>query len=300
MSTSPENGDSNVSVSTAIVISFNKTIKPNTLTTNIENTSCSGSVQLSENSFSSCIQMSASPVASDGNKSFTVNPLSNLALSTSYTLRLTSQIKDEENRSIDTTIINFSTANTVLPTDMIFWITDQTHNGDFATEGGGSARVGADSFCANDTNKPDGFSNYHGILEISENDTISQMYDNFSLTNGRIMHLGGLLKLWDNFTYIDNATFSSNNPYSEISDNITWLGRAARVDDCYSMPTRNFGYHCRNWSYDGGLGPGGRGPYTGAVLYPGRMGSSGALCAPTPGSENVCNVPNKLSCIAVP
>ena len=43
-----------------ISITFNEAIDTNSITTNTSNTSCTGSLQISSDNFSSCVQMSAS------------------------------------------------------------------------------------------------------------------------------------------------------------------------------------------------------------------------------------------------
>lgn len=64
------------------------------VTTNTSNTSCSGSIQLSSDNFSSCIQMSSSPASSNSNKTFTLDPSDNLTYTTTYLTRVTTGVKD--------------------------------------------------------------------------------------------------------------------------------------------------------------------------------------------------------------
>ncbi len=64
------------------------------VTTNTSDTSCSGSFQLSSDTFSTCVQMSSSPSSSNSDKTFTVDPSSNLSYATSYKIRVTTGVKD--------------------------------------------------------------------------------------------------------------------------------------------------------------------------------------------------------------
>ena len=53
-----------------------------------------GSTSLSSDNFSSCVQMSSSPTSSNSDKTFTVDPTSNLSYSTTYKIRVTTGVKD--------------------------------------------------------------------------------------------------------------------------------------------------------------------------------------------------------------
>ena len=65
------------------------------VTTNTSDTSCSRTVQVSSDSFSNCVQMSSSPIASSDYKTFTFTPSSSLSFSTTYKIRITTGVKDE-------------------------------------------------------------------------------------------------------------------------------------------------------------------------------------------------------------
>ena len=59
-STSPTDNLSSVSISENISVTFSESMKTTSITTNTSDTSCSGSLQLSSDSFSSCVQMGSS------------------------------------------------------------------------------------------------------------------------------------------------------------------------------------------------------------------------------------------------
>ena len=69
------------------------------VTTNTSNTSCSGSLQLSSDSFSSCVQMGSSPSSSD-NLTFTVTPSPKMFYSTTYKIRVTTAAEDSAGNNI--------------------------------------------------------------------------------------------------------------------------------------------------------------------------------------------------------
>ena len=64
------------------------------ITINTSDTSCSGTVQVSSDNFSTCVQMSSSYSVSNSNKTFTFDPSDNLSYLTTYKIRVTSGVKD--------------------------------------------------------------------------------------------------------------------------------------------------------------------------------------------------------------
>jgi uncharacterized delta-60 repeat protein len=99
-STSPADSDSEVSVSTTISTTFSETMNTSSLTANTSGTSCSGTIQVSSDNFSTCVQMSSSPVASNSNKTFTVTPSSILSYTTTYKIRVTSGVQDSSGNGL--------------------------------------------------------------------------------------------------------------------------------------------------------------------------------------------------------
>ena len=93
-SISPSNGTSSVSLTSSISVIFSEPMDATSVTTNSSGTSCSGTIQLSSDSFSTCVQMSASPSESNSYKTFSVSPTSSLSSSTNYKLRVTTGVKD--------------------------------------------------------------------------------------------------------------------------------------------------------------------------------------------------------------
>jgi hypothetical protein len=93
-STSPSNGTTSVSLTSSISVTFSEQMDATSVTTNSSGTSCSGTIQLSSDSFSTCVQMSSSPSESNSYKTFSVSPSSSLSSSTTYKIRVTTGVKD--------------------------------------------------------------------------------------------------------------------------------------------------------------------------------------------------------------
>jgi len=72
----------------------------NSVTVNSSNTCLSGTIQVSSDSFSTCILMTTQPSASNSNKTFSVDPSENLSLSTTYKIRVTTGVKDTSGNTL--------------------------------------------------------------------------------------------------------------------------------------------------------------------------------------------------------
>jgi len=81
-STYPSNSASSVAPNISLTVTFSEAMDATTITTNSSGTSCLGTLQLSSDSFSTCVQMSASTSISNSNKTFTLDPASNLSYET--------------------------------------------------------------------------------------------------------------------------------------------------------------------------------------------------------------------------
>ena len=96
----PTDNQSGVSISDNISATFSETMNTTTVTTNTSDTSCSGTLQVSSDSFSTCVKMISSPSSSNSNKSFTVDPSDNLSYSTTYKIRITTGVKDSSGNTL--------------------------------------------------------------------------------------------------------------------------------------------------------------------------------------------------------
>jgi len=93
VSTTADN-QSLVSITDNIIVTFSEAMDTTYVTTNTDNTSCYGTLEVSSDNFSSCVQMSSAPASSSDNITFTLDPSDNLTFSTTYKTRVTTGVKD--------------------------------------------------------------------------------------------------------------------------------------------------------------------------------------------------------------
>ena len=99
-STDPVDGATNVPNNTNALIVFNRAANTSTITTNTADTSCSGSLQLSNDNFATCVQMAGPPVANGSDTAFTLSPAVPLAGGTTYKTRVTTAAQDTVGNSL--------------------------------------------------------------------------------------------------------------------------------------------------------------------------------------------------------
>ncbi len=93
-SASPTDNSTYNSVAATVAVTFSEKMETNTVTTNTSDTTCSGSFQLSSDNFTSCIIISAAPVASDNDTIFTITPASSLSAATTFKVKISSSVTD--------------------------------------------------------------------------------------------------------------------------------------------------------------------------------------------------------------
>ncbi len=93
---SPANGSSTIRGG-AITVIFSEEMDPSTLTTNTTDNTCSGTIQVSNDDFTTCIQMAAEPSSDTSNSVFTIKPASVLDRSETYTIKIASTASDIAN-----------------------------------------------------------------------------------------------------------------------------------------------------------------------------------------------------------
>jgi uncharacterized delta-60 repeat protein len=76
-----------------IQVTFNEDMNPTRVTTNVGGNSCSGSLQVSSDSFATCVSMASAPATGD-NRTFTINPSASLNSGTVYQVRVTAPAAD--------------------------------------------------------------------------------------------------------------------------------------------------------------------------------------------------------------
>ena len=103
-----------VSITDNITVTFSEAMDNTSVTTNTDNASCSGTLRVSSDNFSSCVQMSSTPASSTDNKTFTLDPYDNLTSSTTYKTRVTTGVKDTAGNAMSSqynTSSGFTTAD---------------------------------------------------------------------------------------------------------------------------------------------------------------------------------------------
>ena len=96
----PFNLHERIPLNTSIVVTFNETMKIPTLTTSTTGTVCRGSVQLSLNSFATCVQMARDPEPAVDRKTFVITPASNLTENRAYQLKVTTAATDSSGNNL--------------------------------------------------------------------------------------------------------------------------------------------------------------------------------------------------------
>jgi len=90
-----------IAVSTLISITFDEPMDVTSITCNTTGTAPSGTIQLSDDNFVTCIRMSDDPVTSNGNKTFQITPASNLEYETTYKIKITTDAQDAVGNNLE-------------------------------------------------------------------------------------------------------------------------------------------------------------------------------------------------------
>lgn len=159
LSTAPAAAATNVALGTTISVTFDEPMNPGTLTTNTADTTCSGSFQVSNDGFATCVRMTAAPVVSGGGATFTITPFANLLASNQYQVRITTAAMDLAGNAL---AVQFTAAN-FFTTGKLVFVTASSYTGGGlgGVTGGGSA----DAKCGTDTNYP-GTGTYKALISL--------------------------------------------------------------------------------------------------------------------------------------
>ena len=112
-SESPTDNSTYNSPATTVAVTFSENMATGSVTTNTSDTTCSGSFQLSSDNFTTCIKMSAAPVASDNDTTFTITPASSLSAATTFKVKITTSVTDISCNTLgsdNSSIVGFSTS----------------------------------------------------------------------------------------------------------------------------------------------------------------------------------------------
>ena len=121
-SISPTDNQSSVSITDNITVTFSEAMDNTSVITNTDNTTCSGTLRLSSDNFSSCIRMSSAPASSNSNKTFTLDPYDNLTRLTTYLTGVTTGVKDTAGNTLSSqyeTSSGFTTLSLSAPSNLI-------------------------------------------------------------------------------------------------------------------------------------------------------------------------------------
>jgi hypothetical protein len=113
---SPSNGSTGIGLNLPISVTFNESMEISTIDTTTSGTACTGSIQLSSDNFVTCIPFATQPIASNGNKTFSIYPSANLATSTIYKIKIAETIKSSNGISLSgsfTQLSGFTTGATI-------------------------------------------------------------------------------------------------------------------------------------------------------------------------------------------
>ena len=114
VSTTADN-QSSVAITDNITVTFSEAMDNTSVTTNTDNASCSGTLGVSSDNFSNCVQMSSAPASSSDNMTFTLDPYDNLTGGTTYKTRVTTGVKDTAGNALSSQYETSSGFTTLLP-----------------------------------------------------------------------------------------------------------------------------------------------------------------------------------------
>ena len=232
ISTLPSNNEFSVNVSDNISIIFSKSMDNTSITTNIHDNKCTGTIQISSDNFSTCLQMSSNPKSSNSNKTFSLNPKNNLSYSTNYKIRVEDKVKDATGQSMMNQFetINGFTTKTCNPTC--------------------SGLVAHYTFNGNSLNSAS--DNYHAITKdnstqpnlVSDRNGNSFSSYKFDGVNDYLVvdNTSGLEIEKDSFSFVTWISIDGFNGYDfTASDGRTWGGSLIFASDLNNMTNLGWG-----------------------------------------------------------
>ena len=98
-SSEPRDGATGVKIDTSITLKFNSILNAGSLAVQSENGTCSGSIQLSSDSFANCLTIN---LKTESNPSIVATPVNALSYSSQYAVKITTAIKNADDKSVST------------------------------------------------------------------------------------------------------------------------------------------------------------------------------------------------------
>jgi len=117
-STVPNDNDMFIDRNTAITVTFDGPMDPLSITTNTADTTCFETIQVSNDDFSSCVEMSGQPIGDPTATTWFVTPANTLNNFTTYKIRVTTDAKDQYGNNFATSFIQpngFTTIDDIPP-----------------------------------------------------------------------------------------------------------------------------------------------------------------------------------------
>ena len=115
-----------VAITDNMTVTFSEEMDTTKVTTNTSNSTCAGTIRVSSDNFSSCLQMSSSSPVSSNNITFTLEPSDNLAGETTYLVRVTTGVTDSAGNALSSQYADstgFTTVDSTAPTVISFTTT---------------------------------------------------------------------------------------------------------------------------------------------------------------------------------
>ena len=101
----PANGSTSISISTGFSITFNESMDESSMSLNNQNNLCLGSVQISSDNFSTCVQMVKQPTGLENNTSFAFSASDPLTAGGVYLIKIKNAVKDSAGNSLSSDLI---------------------------------------------------------------------------------------------------------------------------------------------------------------------------------------------------
>ncbi len=150
VSITPGDGAVKQGITTTIKVSFSRAVNLASITTNVTDTVCSGTVQVSSDNFSTCVRM-AVPVPSADGRMLSISAAAAFQSPVTYRLRLLAGVTSGSGISLGREINSgFATSSLVFQTQNLY-------------TGGLGGPTGADTICMTDPGYP-GFGNFKAMV----------------------------------------------------------------------------------------------------------------------------------------
>lgn len=234
-STVPADGATNTDLGTTVAVTFTEAMDTSTISTNTANTSCSGSLQVSDDGFVSCIQMTAGPVASNSDKTFTVTPAAALNYSTNYKIRSTTGATDTAGNSLASAYTAGSGFTTTAPPPIYLYDSGSDTNGHIGN------RTTTTNTCTNRKNSVVPAITCTNIVALLAyaGDDIAGLITNYGFIDGQVVSPTGT-KVVDNWADLLDGSFDTDLQTADVTDQPTvWTG-----SDDNGTPSQN----CGDWN----------------------------------------------------